>query len=337
MSAISITLSSLSIESIDEGTEVPKLEKTNEDTKFPEFENTNDIGKQRKICRGKYLFLMFILIIGLSVSIAIAIEANKSPPKRKFNSTITLFYNMTFSLAELITSTSETSFCGDHLWISDGQCDDESNKIDCQYDGGDCCLPNSTLTFCMKCICHLTGHRHDQISTERALVVIGGRIIDSPAEDFSSTEVIFDSKDFTNQFFPSYPHDRVGTCGGVVDSLIIVCGGVEENGFGYTDLILNTISGECNYFSPLDNKWLPIHNMDRPRMHAASIVVNGKLWITGGFEVNYLNGWFHHESTSEFVDPKHPNTVLKGPDMPYDCIALHCLTLLRSTERQPVF
>ena len=308
-----------------------------EDTELPDFEDSNETTGQRKASHRKPLVAMFLVIIGLTLIIAFAIDATTSPKETKFFSKSTLFYNMTVPPKKLITSTPETSFCGDLGWIADGQCDDESNKIDCQYDGGDCCLPNSTLTFCMKCICHLTGHRHDQISTERALVVIGGRIIDSPAEDFSSTEVIFDSKDFTNQFFPSYPHDRVGTFGGVVDSLIIVCGGVEENGFGYTDLILNTISGECNYFSPLDNKWLPIHNMDRPRMHAASIVVNGKLWITGGFEVNYLNGWFHHESTSEFVDPKHPNTVLKGPDMPYDCIALHCLTLLRSTERQPVF
>ena len=233
MSATSITLSSLSsisIESIGEDIESPKLKNTNE---LSELEDENDTEQLSKASHRKPALIIFLLILGLTLIIAIALQADKSPPKTKFLPTTTLFYNMTFPPSELITSTTEKSFCSNHdLWISDGQCDDESNTIDCQYDGGDCCLPNSTLIFCMKCICHLTGHRHYEMATEReerVLVVIGGRIIESSFEN-NSTEVIFESNDLANQFFVSYPHDRVETCGGLVDYRIIVCGGIEDNG-----------------------------------------------------------------------------------------------------------
>ena len=152
----------------------------------------NATGQHSKATCRKPLFLItFLFTIGLILSITFALGANKSPINTKFNSTTTLFYNMTVPPAYIVTSTSETSFCGDPLWISDGQCDDESNKLDCHYDGGDCCLTNATLTFCIKCICHLTGHRQDQMrGKERVLVIIGGRILESPNED-SCTEVIF--------------------------------------------------------------------------------------------------------------------------------------------------
>ena len=156
----------------------------NEDIELPEFENTT--GKS-KASHWKPVVVMFLLILVLSLIIGLAIEANTTSKETQFISTSTLFYNMTVPPAKPITTTPETSFCGDQVWISDGQCDDESNKIDCQYDGGDCCLPNATLAFCMKCICHLTGHRHDPVTKESkeeaALVIIGGRLIESSIED----------------------------------------------------------------------------------------------------------------------------------------------------------
>ena len=298
--------------------------------------NAHNTGEHSKATHRRCLFLLiFLFTIGLILSITFALGANESPTKTKFISTTTLFYNMTAPPTVFITSTSETSFCGDPLWISDGQCDDESNKVDCQYDGGDCCLPNSTLTFCIKCICHLTGHRQEQIQTsnERVLVVIGGKIIESPTEG-SSTEVIFESKNISHQFFASYPYDRTGTCGGLVGDVIIVCGGNKDNSFWWDD-----ISSECYRFDPYDNEWELIHVMNTPRIHAASIVVDGKLWITGGTEDYYFMGpnYFYSKSSSEFVDPKHPYTFIKGPDMPLaglssDIIDKHCLTRLSSHQ-----
>ena len=37
--------------------------------------------------------------------------------------------------------------------IGDGICDDESNNIDCGFDGGDCCLDLVVTDFCSECQC----------------------------------------------------------------------------------------------------------------------------------------------------------------------------------------
>ena len=38
-------------------------------------------------------------------------------------------------------------------WLQDGYCDDENNNIDCDYDGGDCCGPNTNTQYCSVCQC----------------------------------------------------------------------------------------------------------------------------------------------------------------------------------------
>ena len=37
--------------------------------------------------------------------------------------------------------------------VGDGICDDESNHIDCGFDGGDCCLHSVVTEFCSECQC----------------------------------------------------------------------------------------------------------------------------------------------------------------------------------------
>ena len=39
-------------------------------------------------------------------------------------------------------------------WVGDGVCDDPSNIIECQYDGGDCCLDVIDDTYCSACECY---------------------------------------------------------------------------------------------------------------------------------------------------------------------------------------
>ena len=44
--------------------------------------------------------------------------------------------------------------CGDQLWIGDMICDDANNNLHCHFDGGDCCLGETTLTdYCVECVC----------------------------------------------------------------------------------------------------------------------------------------------------------------------------------------
>jgi hypothetical protein len=43
-------------------------------------------------------------------------------------------------------------------WINNGLCEDVTNIEECQFDGGDCCLVDQTITgFCTICLCHETG------------------------------------------------------------------------------------------------------------------------------------------------------------------------------------
>jgi hypothetical protein len=37
--------------------------------------------------------------------------------------------------------------------IGDGFCSDDTNIDECQFDGGDCCLPNIQFLFCGVCFC----------------------------------------------------------------------------------------------------------------------------------------------------------------------------------------
>ena len=43
--------------------------------------------------------------------------------------------------------------CQNYSTIGDGICHDENNNVICQYDAGDCCLPNVNMTACIKCQC----------------------------------------------------------------------------------------------------------------------------------------------------------------------------------------
>ena len=38
--------------------------------------------------------------------------------------------------------------------MGDGHCNDETNHLYCNYDGGDCCLLNITSDYCSECSCH---------------------------------------------------------------------------------------------------------------------------------------------------------------------------------------
>ncbi len=55
-----------------------------------------------------------------------------------------------------------TSLCGPE---SPGICHGANNNMDCNYDNGDCCLPNVNCRLCLEeeCNCHITGQSHCKI------------------------------------------------------------------------------------------------------------------------------------------------------------------------------
>ena len=43
--------------------------------------------------------------------------------------------------------------CTNPAWVGDGYCDDVTNNMECNYDGGDCCGDNINTQFCTECQC----------------------------------------------------------------------------------------------------------------------------------------------------------------------------------------
>ncbi len=41
----------------------------------------------------------------------------------------------------------------DHTWIADGYCDDDTNILECDFDGGDCCESEPNMDYCDLCEC----------------------------------------------------------------------------------------------------------------------------------------------------------------------------------------
>lgn len=47
------------------------------------------------------------------------------------------------------------SACGSEQYKGDGNCDDENNVADCDFDGGDCCGSNVKKAYCEQVATHL--------------------------------------------------------------------------------------------------------------------------------------------------------------------------------------
>ena len=43
--------------------------------------------------------------------------------------------------------------CNPSGWVGDGICDDLTNTMQCNYDGGDCCLDPVNTQYCSECQC----------------------------------------------------------------------------------------------------------------------------------------------------------------------------------------
>ncbi len=53
-----------------------------------------------------------------------------------------------------IVSLNFQEHCLEHFYHDDGFCDDELNNSECEFDGGDCCLNDSSFDeYCDLCQC----------------------------------------------------------------------------------------------------------------------------------------------------------------------------------------
>lgn len=54
----------------------------------------------------------------------------------------------------------ESDGCANPQWTTDEFCDDVTNTVECDYDGGACCWAMINDDYCNECICHSDGTRH---------------------------------------------------------------------------------------------------------------------------------------------------------------------------------
>ena len=111
-----------------------------------------------------YLFLFalgIVLVLILDSNMASKDKPLKIAEESPTNYTTPSQVANTINITTYSTSTTtEDSQCVNWAWINDGFCDDDSNILNCDYDGGDCCL-GKIEGLCFYCTCHLDGKRRE--------------------------------------------------------------------------------------------------------------------------------------------------------------------------------
>ena len=69
------------------------------------------------------------------------------------------------------------------FWVGDGYCDDETNIIDCGYDGGDCCLDSIMTDYCTQCQCYETDDQAGSGTTQTLSSVPSSTTTSSSSEN----------------------------------------------------------------------------------------------------------------------------------------------------------
>jgi len=118
----------------------------------------------------------------------------------------------------------------------------------------------------------------------------------------------------TCQSLPAYPLTMYSATGAFVKAKLVICGGQYP------------ITSNCYTLSRTENTWKLSGNLITPRLGAASVEINNKLFIFGGADDPWAYSYL--QSTEEFdVDS---GTSTAGPNMPLG-IAYHCAVKVNDT------
>ena len=102
--------------------------------------------------------------------------------------------------------------------------------------------------------------------------------------------------------------------GGSVDKTPVICSGIKH-----------TRVSKCYYHVRNSNSWKLIGNMNTARWGAASIVINSKLWVIGGYNIGEFT------DTTEFIDMRNVGQITYGPRLT-EGRAFHCVVKLNEDE-----
>ena len=108
-----------------------------------------------QISNGLYKFRFKVLKLQNGSSLSLQEPPLAQPPQTcttATTTTTTTTTKPTTTTTTTTTTTQQTQVCGEPMWIGDGNCDDENNFEECDYDDGDCCTDKLHL-HCKKCEC----------------------------------------------------------------------------------------------------------------------------------------------------------------------------------------
>ena len=146
--------------------------------------------------------------------------------------------------------------------------------------------------------CVKTNQNYPQYTFSGSInLIVGGW--DSDDNHYSDAQIVsLTNGNSTCNNFPDYPFAMTDATGAIVAGHPIICGGKSE-GFHHS---------ECYRHSKATNSWTFLTNMSFKRAGSASVPVNGKLLVLGGWDGVRL-------ATSEYVSPDG-DASQPGPDLP---------------------
>ena len=143
-------------------------------------------------------------------------------------------------------------------------------------------------------------------------MIVGGYDGNRPREDVQIVNLTNETSTCNN--FRDYPNDMTVATGAVVSGLPIICGGY--TGYGLSN---------CYLLSKATDNWKFLSRMSTERYRSASVPVNGKLLVLGGWD-NDRN----ELATSEYVSPDGDGSQ-PGPDLPGP-LSSHCAAKLTNGQ-----
>ena len=131
-------------------------------------------------------------------------------------------------------------------------------------------------------------------------LIVGG--LDSDINRHSDAQIVnLSNETSTCNNFRDYPLAITSATGAIVSGHPIICGGYTHTGSRHS---------ECYLHSKATNSWTFLTNMSTKRSYSASVPVNGKLLVFGGWDDNR-----NRLATSEYVSPDG-DASQPGPDLP---------------------
>ena len=157
------------------------------------------------------------------------------------------------------------------------------------------------------------------------LIVTTGNYASSTPMANETESFDLDASKTCGSTLPAYPKLKkvTGATGAFVSGKLVICGGW----LGGT-----AVSNQCHSIGPNGAAWQPAGNMTKPRANAASVEINEKLLIFGGYEYPNAGEYplYGYLDSIEELDLEAETSTLVPASMPSP-VEMHCAVKINST------